>query len=63
MPNKARKLSSELAYIYGVLIGDGHLEQSKLVNRVNLNVSDKDFAMAFAKTLKNWCGFASTINK
>jgi len=60
LPNSAKKLSPELAYIYGVLIGDGSIDSGK---RVNLNVNDKDFAYAFAKALKKWSNLEPTINK
>lgn len=59
----SKHLSNELAYIYGVLIGDGCLEAGKLSNRIYLGVCDKDFAYEFAKVLKKWSGFNPTINK
>lgn len=62
LPESAKKLSPELAYIYGVLIGDGSLELSHSY-RVNLNVNDKDFAYAFAEALKKWSNLKPTINK
>lgn len=58
--NKSRKLTPCLAYIYGVLIGDGHLEKSKLSNRITLKVIDKEFALKFCKVLKEWSGFNPT---
>jgi|TARA_B100001971_G_scaffold52574_1_gene47694 intein-encoded DNA endonuclease-like protein len=57
---KSRRLSSELSYIYGVLIGDGYLEKSKLSNRITLQVTDKEFAREFYNVLKNWSGFEPT---
>ncbi len=63
MIEESKFLSNELAYIYGVLIGDGHLEACKLNNRIYLGVCDKDFAYEFAKVLKKWSGFSPTINK
>lgn len=63
MIEESKLLSNELAYIYGVLIGDGCLEAGKLNNRIYLGVCDKDFAYEFARVLKNWSGFEPTINK
>ena len=57
---KSKRLSPELAYIYGVLIGDGHLEKSKLSNRITLKVTDKEFAKKFYNVLKRWSGFKPT---
>jgi len=59
----AKKLSKELAYIFGVLIGDGSLEITKLNNRINLLVKDKDFAIYFFKTLKRWSRLEPLISK
>jgi len=61
--SKSKELTSHLAYIYGVLIGDGYLEKSKLTNRITLIVTDKDFAQKFYNTLKKWSGFEPTWNE
>jgi intein-encoded DNA endonuclease-like protein len=59
--NSARKLSIELAYIYGVLIGDGNIERRERTWRINLNVKDIDFAQEFARNLHLWSGLKPTI--
>ena len=60
LPEKSKKLSKELAYIYGVLIGDGHID--KKGGRIGINVSDKDFALNFSNVLKKWTGLNPTMN-
>lgn len=62
-PKRATKLSSELAYIYGVLIGDASIENTPRTSRINLNVTDEDFAQEFARALKRWCDIKPTINE
>lgn len=47
------KLDSDLAYIYGVLIGDGYLERSNRTHRIGLNVTDEDFANKFSRKVEN----------
>jgi len=53
---KSKKLSDSLAYIYGVLIGDGYIEKSKRTYRIVLSVTDRDFANEFICKLKEWTG-------
>jgi len=60
MKSKSRKLTPELAYIYGVLIGDGCIEISPYSSRIALHVTDKDFAEKFYQTLKQWSSFTPT---
>jgi len=53
-------LSNNLAYILGVILGDGHLAIMENVKRPSyytlLKVKDKDFALEFKKRLENWSG-------
>jgi hypothetical protein len=58
--SRARKLSQELAYIYGVLIGDGYLDMAEYSSRISLQVVDKEFATKFYHVLKKWSGFKPT---
>jgi intein-encoded DNA endonuclease-like protein len=51
-----RNLDTNLAYLYGLLIGDGYLERSNRNYRVGLNVTDQDFADEFARVLEEWTG-------
>lgn len=59
----SKKLSSSLAYIYGVLVGDGSIERNDRTNRIVLNVTDKDFANKFEHELKRWSGIEPTRNE
>jgi hypothetical protein len=58
--SRARKLSQELAYIYGVLIGDGYLDITEHGSRISLQVVDKEFATKFYHVLRKWSGFKPT---
>lgn len=65
LPTKSKKLSPELAYILGVIEGDGYLGKVKRhsLNGENydyilvLSVTDKDFRDYFILQLENWSGF------
>ncbi|MFH1823445.1 MAG: LAGLIDADG family homing endonuclease [archaeon] len=54
-----KKLTNELAYILGVILGDGYCYIKKSKRRTNgvigLHVKDKDFADEFKKILYRWC--------
>jgi intein-encoded DNA endonuclease-like protein len=69
-PKRAQKLSEDLAYIYGVLLGDGSIEVSTKgrkrktkTHRIVLNVTDKDFAKEFYSRLKSWCSLNPTFRE
>ena len=57
LPESAKNLSQELAYILGVLYGDGHISIKQ--RRVILSVIDKDFALEFRNTIEKWSSFKS----
>lgn len=54
LPESSKRLSLSLAYIYGVLIGDGSIERNKKNCRVVLNVTDKEFADRFENEIRKW---------
>ena len=56
-------LTQEKAYILGVLCGNGWIASSKRRYRIGLSVKDKDFAIRFAKSLKESYGIECTIRK
>ena len=56
-PLKNNKLTSELAYVLGVINGDGHVSQ----RRVILSAIDKDFVENFKKNLEFWSGYKSRL--
>jgi len=57
---KAKILREDLAYIFGVIEGDGYCRKRKNTKRTSgeiiLKVKDKDFAEEFANRLKRWSG-------
>ncbi len=65
LPSRAKKLSPELAYILGVIEGDGCLYKYRRHSLrgecygygLVLSVTDKDFADYFYDQVKKWCGF------
>lgn len=59
----SKKLSPELAYIYGVLVGGGSIENRNRTYRINLNVVDKEFAENFSKKLKKWSGMEPSMSE
>lgn len=46
-----KKISPELGYIVGAILGDGHI----YYNQINLDVADRSFVNYFAKQLVKWC--------
>lgn len=51
--------SKELAYIIGVMLGDGNLMKGKCKG-LRLRVIDKDFILNFKKKLEKWSGLKTT---
>lgn len=58
------KINSDFAYIMGVVFGDGWITKyKKSISKyaysytIGLDVTDKDFALAFKKALENWSGY------
>lgn len=58
------KLSPELGYIRGVLIGDGYvsIKRSGTKGYVGLEVKDKDFAQTFCDRLEKWSGMKARFS-
>ncbi len=61
LPESAKENSEELAYILGVVYGDGYLGKSM----VRLKVKDEDFAKNFSDYIFKWSGYNCpvTLNK
>ena len=61
LPEKAKQSSVELAYVLGVIYGDGYLGKSF----IKLKVKDKDFAKNFSNYIFKWSGYNCpvTMNK
>jgi hypothetical protein len=55
----AYQMSPELAYILGVMLGDGSLTK----RRIGLITIDKDFALNFKKKLEKWSGLKGRLYK
>lgn len=55
LPNSARVLSMDLAYILGVVYGDGHVSVKQ--RKVILSAIDHDFVDTFRNILAKWSGF------
>ncbi len=55
IPESAKILSEDLAYLLGVIYGDGHVSVKQ--RKVILGVTDKEFAMKFKETIERWSGF------
>lgn len=55
LPENAKILSENLAYILGVVYGDGHVSVKQ--RRVILAATDKEFVLNFKNKLENWSGF------
>lgn len=56
--------SKELAYLIGILNGDGSLNIKKGKNYCyKLSVKDKDFAINFKNTIKKWCSLECCFYK
>jgi len=52
-PIKNESITKELAYVLGVILGDGHVSQ----RRVILSATDKDFVITFKNNLEKWSGY------
>lgn len=61
LPKSAKKLSKELAYVLGVVYGDGHVSVKQ--GRVILGATDFDFVSNFKSTLGKWSGFKTRFFK
>lgn len=71
LPLQCRRLSSNVAYILGAVLGDGHVRTSYYLNKkgerklrqgeITLEVKDKDFALEFAERIKKWSGYNPKI--
>ena len=55
LKTKYKLLTKELAYILGVIYGDGHVSIKQ--RRVILSAIDKDFVLNFKENLEKWSGF------
>ncbi len=55
LSESAKILSKELAYILGVVYGDGHVSVKQ--RKVILSATDKDFVLNFKDNLERWSGF------
>lgn len=49
-PLKNKKVDGQLAYVLGVLLGDGHISQGRII----LSAIDKDFVRNFKSNLEGW---------
>jgi len=58
IPPKKLKLDKNLAYILGVIKGDGCVQKYQ----TDLGVIDKDFALAFRKALEEWSGMKASFH-
>ncbi len=54
-PIKNEKLTKELAYVLGVINGDGHVSQRRII----LSAIDKDFVKNFKNNLDKWSRYSS----
>jgi hypothetical protein len=54
LPEHSKSLSSSLAYILGVCLGDAHVSIRSGQKGIVLRVRDKDFAFNFRNYLKDW---------
>lgn len=54
-PLKNKKLTSELSYVLGVINGDGHVSQRRII----LSAIDKDFVKNFKYNLDKWSKYKS----
>jgi intein-encoded DNA endonuclease-like protein len=57
LPSKAKNLAADLAYILGVIKGDGCVSVAQ--RRVILSATDKDFVSEFKRALENWSEFSA----
>jgi len=59
LKESAYKLSEELAYILGVIEGDGSI--SKVCNNICLSCKDRDFIEEFKRNLEEWSGIKTSV--
>jgi len=52
LSNSSQLLSPELAYILGVMYGDGYFG----IGQIKLGTKDKDFSDYFSQVVEQWCG-------
>lgn len=52
--DSSKILSPNLAYVLGVIYGDGEVVNNQLIR---LRAIDKDFVLAFKNSVENWVGF------
>ena len=52
LPEESKSMTPDLAYIFGVMYGDGYFGKGQ----IRLGTKDKEFSDLFAKSVKNWCG-------
>lgn len=57
-PIKNKKITKELCYVLGVILGDGNASQRRLL----LSATDKDFVLAFKKNLEKWSKYKTTFS-
>ncbi|MFA5175755.1 MAG: LAGLIDADG family homing endonuclease [Candidatus Nanoarchaeia archaeon] len=62
LSSDAKKLSPELAYILGVIQGDGYVSISRTKGCAKLEAKDKDFVKNFKNKLSKWSGQKSYFN-
>lgn len=55
----SKSMSPELAYLFGVIKGDGHIAK----NFIHITTSNQEFAQILKEKLKNWSGLNVTIKK
>ncbi len=64
LPDSAKTMTKEKAYILGVMCGDGSVYKNKQNSRkIVLSVSDKDFATEFARCLKTVYGIEPIVSE
>ena len=54
-PLKNKKITKEFSYVFGVLLGDGHISN----RRITLSATDKDFVENFKFNLEAWSKYKS----
>jgi len=62
LPKTAEKLSSDLAYILGVILGDGSINMNRRI-RLQVPEDELDFALNFKEKLEKWGGLKAKIKK
>lgn len=61
LPDNAKNLTKDLAYILGVVYGDGHISVKQ--RKVILSAVDYDFVLNFKNILERWSGFKTRFFK